>query len=116
MSTLDNGVFCTVCENAALKECNRLVAENEKLRKELEVVGHIAMSNVAASIGREASLEDENAKLRKIARLYIQAIKDGVCGICPHYDDETCPVETYPMRDGCKLYAEMRELGIEVDE
>lgn len=36
MSTLDNGVFCFACENAALKECNRLVAENAKLRGDLE--------------------------------------------------------------------------------
>lgn len=44
----------------------RLEDENTKLRKELELAGHIAVSNVVASIGREESLEDENAKLREL--------------------------------------------------
>ena len=61
-----------------------------------------------------SALQAENAKLHKIARLFMQAINDCGCDHCPHYED--CAVETDPMRDGCKMYAEMRELGIEVPE
>ena len=82
----------------------RLEAENEKLRKELELVGHIAVSNVAASIGREESLEDENAKLREFLQDTLMDADDYAkkYGISPSFTDITEHLDT-----------RMRELGIE---
>lgn len=60
-------------------------------------------------------LEDENAKLRKYAESYAKAVECEGCGWCPYDMDLVCGTETTPMRDGCRLWEEMRELGIEVD-
>ena len=59
-------------------------------------------------------LKAENAKLREFAKSYLAAA--GVdCGICPYCDPELCDTETDPMREGCRLWEEMRKLGIEVE-
>lgn len=93
-----------------LKKLTETEIENDELKCQIEIL------DIAFDVKRNdlRKLLDENAKLRKIARLCVQAIKDCGCDPCPHYDEGTCPVEIYPMRDGCKLYAEMCELGIEV--
>ena len=82
----------------------RIEAENEKLRKELELVGHIAESNVVASIGREESLEAENAKLREFLQDTLMDADDYAkkYGISPSFTDITEHLDT-----------RMRELGIE---
>lgn len=83
----------------------RLEVENAKLHKELELVGHIAVSNVAASIGREESLEAENAKLREFLQDTLMDADDYAkkYGISPSSTDITEHLDT-----------RMRELGIEV--
>ena len=65
---------------------------------------------------RNHKLEAENAKLRRFARSYVVAVEDCGCHHCPYYEDEDCPTETEPVRDGCRLRSEMRELGVEEDE
>ena len=62
-----------------------------------------------------AQLMEENAKLREYAESYAKAVEGEGCGWCPYDMDAVCNTETTPMRDGCKLYDELRELGIEVD-
>lgn len=62
-----------------------------------------------------SNLEDENAKLREYVRMLAKATVYGPCEWCQHDGDGTCGMETEPMRDGCKLYEEMSELGVEVD-
>jgi len=64
-----------------------------------------------------SDLKAENAKLRKYAKLYAGVVKTN-CDFCPYCDDfEVCKdAEVEPMSEGCALYVEMRELGIEVDE
>lgn len=62
-----------------------------------------------------ARLRAENAKLRKYAELYAGVVKTS-CDFCPYCDDfEACEdTEVVSMSDGCTLYMELRELGIEV--
>ena len=62
-----------------------------------------------------AALRAENAKLREYAESYAKAVECEGCGWCPYDIDAVCNTETTPMRDGCKLYDELCELGIEVD-
>jgi len=37
------------------------------------------------------------------------------CDHCPYCDPDLCDEETDPMKDGCKLYEELRELGVTDD-
>ena len=62
---------------------------------------------------RVRKVECENAKLREYAESYAKAVECEGCGWCPYDIDAVCDTETMPMRDGCKLYDELRELGIE---
>ena len=57
----------------------------------------------------------ENAKLREYAKLYLAAV-DLDCNLCPYCEPDLCDTETDPMRDGCRLWEEMRKLGVEVSE
>lgn len=63
-----------------------------------------------------ARLREENDRLRKYAELYAGIVKTSGCDICPYFEDlETCgDMEVKPLSEGCALYMEMRELGIEV--
>ena len=65
-----------------------------------------------------ARLRAENAKLRKYAELYAGVFKTSGCDLCPYCEDfETCEdADAEPMSEGCALYMELRELGIEVKE
>jgi hypothetical protein len=58
-------------------------------------------------------MEAENAKLREYAESYAKVVEGEGCGWCPYDMDALCDIETMPMRDGCKLYDELRKLGIE---
>ena len=60
------------------------------------------------------ALRLENAKLRRLARYHAVAVEHCGCFHCPYYEDEDCPTETEPMREGCRLRSELRELGVEV--
>lgn len=71
MSTLDNGVFCVVCENAALKECDRLVAENAELRAKL-VMHEGAQKHNEKLINSE---RDKNKKLQQLVKKMIKVIR-----------------------------------------
>ena len=62
-----------------------------------------------------SGLKNENAKLREYAESYAKAVECEGCGWCPYDMDLACNVETMPMHNGCKLYDELRELGIEVE-
>jgi hypothetical protein len=53
----------------------------------------------------------ENAKLRKIARAHAATLEGCGCDHCPHEHD--CDPETVPMRDGCRVRDELRELGVD---
>lgn len=61
-------------------------------------------------------LEEENAKLRECVRMLAKATVYDPCEWCQYDDDGTCDTETEPMRDGCRLYAELRLMGVEVDQ
>lgn len=52
----------------------------------------------------------DNAKLREIARAYAAIIDCCSFDYCPYEED--CDAKTAPMRNGCKLYEELRELGV----
>lgn len=60
-------------------------------------------------------LKAENAKLREYVRMLSKATVYDPCEWCQHDGDGTCGTETEPMRDGCKLYDELRELGVGAD-
>ena len=62
-----------------------------------------------------AELVSENAKLRELAKLYAKVIEGDGCYYCPYCDPDLCDVETDPMKDGCRLYEELRELGVTDD-
>ena len=76
-------------------------------------VEHYWISQLCDELNKQ--LKAENAKLRKYAELYVGAVETN-CDLCPYCDDfETCgDAEVEPMSEGCALYMEMRELGIEV--
>lgn len=50
----------------------------------------------------------ENAKLRELVRIALEYCVNGYCG-----EEDECPM--YESRHSCRLDAEARELGIEVD-
>ena len=79
-------------------------------------VEHYWISQLCDELNNQ--LKSENAKLRKYAELYIGVVKACGCDLCPYCDDfDTCrDMEVEPMSEGCALYMEMRELGIEVGE
>ena len=54
-------------------------------------------------------LKDENAKLRELVRIAIEYCVNGYCE-----EEDECPL--YESRHSCRLHAEARELGVEVDE
>lgn len=56
----------------------------------------------------------ENAKLREFAKSY-SAVAGVDCDICPYCEPDLCDTETDPMRDGCRLWEEMRKLRVEVE-
>ena len=56
-------------------------------------------------------LKAENAKLRKITRAHAVTLEGCGCDHCPH--EECCDPETVPMRDGCRVRDELRELGVD---
>lgn len=70
---------------------------------------------VAELMDENDKLKLENAKLREYAESYAKAVECEGCGWCPYDMDAVCDTETMPMRIGCKLYDELRELGMEVD-
>jgi hypothetical protein len=84
----DHDSFCPEC-GGAFRKCD---ADDESIRR----------------------LEAENAKLREYAESYAKVVEGEGCGWCPYDMDALCDIETMPMRDGCKLYDELRKLGIEV--
>ena len=111
--------------------------ENAKLREQIELLTTILRNDCDIdaswdgmrrfwSIGltesgclmrdRACKAEAENAKLREFAESYLDAVAMAGCHFCPYDDIDLCDTETDPMRDGCRLYEEMRELGIEVNE
>ena len=53
----------------------------------------------------------DNVKLRKIARAHAATLEGCGCDYCPHERD--CDPETVPMRDGCRVRDELRELGVD---
>ena len=60
-------------------------------------------------------LEAENAKLRKFAEMFAKVADEVGCDHCPYCDPDLCDEETDPMKDGCRLYEELRELGVTDD-
>lgn len=69
--------------------------------------GYVRLSNYEM-------LRAENAKLREYAESYAKAVECEGCGWCPYDIELVCDTETVPMRDWCKLYGELRELGVKV--
>ena len=89
-----------------------LEGENAKLREQVDTAKHNSVRNA-----REyARLCRENDRLREYAESYAKAVECEGCGWCPYDIDAVCNTETIPMHDGCKLYDELRELGIEVKQ
>ena len=62
-----------------------------------------------------AELVSENAKLREFAKMFAQVADEVGCDHCPYCDPDLCDEETDPMKDGCRLYKELRELGVTDD-
>lgn len=54
------------------------------------------------------AIDAENAKLRELVRIALEYCVNGYCG-----EEDECPL--YESRHSCRLYAEARELGVEVD-
>ena len=61
------------------------------------------------------ALRLENAKLRKFAEMFAKVADEVGCDHCPYCDHDLCDEETDPMKDGCRLYEELRELGVTDD-
>jgi len=72
----------------------------------------VPLRHVSKQKRRIFELEEENAKLREYAESYAKAVEGEGCGWCPYDIDLVCDTETIPMRDGCKLYDELHELGV----
>lgn len=53
-------------------------------------------------------LKDENAKLRELVRIAIEYCVNGYCA-----EEDECPL--YESRHSCRLHAEARDLGVDVD-
>lgn len=60
-----------------------------------------------------AELVSENAKLREFAKMFAKVADEVGCDHCPYCDPDLCDEETDPMKDGCRLYDELRELGVD---
>lgn len=97
-------------ENTRLREkVERQATELDRMRQALEW-----KNGTLAPLEKQANrLAAENGKLRKYALALVSVVEDHGCDHCPHAVG--CDTETLPMRDGCKLRDELRELGIEVD-
>lgn len=84
-----------------------LLEENAKLRErihELEMEGSDHFYRTAYAEDANRTLEDENAKLRELARAAWKCIHSGLsCSGCRF------------VAGGCTLESAMRELGVEVD-
>lgn len=94
----------------------RIVAledERDKLRRERDLYSSLVEEMDHPDTANQ--LREENAKLREYAESYAKAVECEGCGWCPYDMDTVCDTETIPMRDGCRLYDELRELRIEVD-
>lgn len=61
------------------------------------------------------TLRLENAKLREFAKMFAKVADEVGCDHCPYCDPDLCDEETDPMKDGCRLYDELRELGVTDD-
>ena len=113
-------------------KCSDLMGEREELSSRLEHATEMnsmligmpehdrkAIASTLTTIDginlseRIRELEAENEKLREYAKAYLAAVRLG-CDICPYCDPDLCDAETEPMREGCRLWEEMRELGVEV--
>lgn len=96
-----------------------LMDENAKLREQivqLQADWESERDYADQMEAKEKRAVAENAKLREYAESYAKAVECEGCGWCPYDMDAVCDTETMPMRDGCKLYDELRELRIEVNE
>lgn len=115
LSDGDAGEVCGML-SVVSRHINELETENIKLQATKSYL--LMNSNPTTGELRRVRIEwkkdrDENAKLRKFAESYLDAVRRD-CYLCPYDDVDLCDTETDPMRDGCRLYEEMRELGIEV--
>lgn len=91
-----------------------IVVENGKPPKEKDVPAMYMRKLVPELCEQNAELHRENAKLREYAKAYLASFRFS-CEPCPYCAPDSCEPETFPLRDGCRLYEEMRELGIEVE-
>lgn len=62
-----------------------------------------------------AEMRDENAKLREFAEMFAKVAHEVGCDHCPYCDPDLCDEETDPMKDGCRLYEELRKLEVTDD-
>ena len=93
--------------SALTERCNRLEAENAKLRKERDhwhVEQVHAYGNWEDAYKYASKLEAENAKLRELAKAAWGCVNR-------HVSCDECRMVCY----GCTLQSAMRELGIEVN-
>lgn len=63
-----------------------------------------------------SDFREENAKLRKFVEMFAKVADEVGCDHCPYCEPDLCDEEIDPMKDDCRLYNELRELGIEVDK
>ena len=116
MHKLANAGFTHVEE--LLESAEKVKAENAKLREErdefkaLSELKDTQFNNVLSSV---EMIKADNAKLRDFAKSYLAAV-DLDCDFCPYCDPDLCDTETDPMREGCRLWEDMRKLGVEVEE
>lgn len=126
--TRDHSIFDIICNNDSREELIKLKVENAKLKSnngylhEMLSESRQANEHLYTQLKRDKSilqarsntlttLYNENVRLKKIIAANIE---DYSCNECPYEKD--CDSDMVPMHDGCRMYVEIRKLGIEVNE
>ena len=92
--------------------------ENAKLRERVEWLDGECRKRMGAShkfFEMIGEYQKENAKLREFAKMFAKVAHEVGCDHCPYCDPDLCDEETDPMKDGCRLYEELRKLGVTDD-
>lgn len=118
LSKGDAGKACSML-SVVSRYISELEAENAKLQEQVTQLQddweseHDYADQMEA---KEKRVVSENAKLREFVEMFAKVADEVGCDHCPYCEPDMCDEETNPMENGCRLYEELRELGIEVDK